>query len=77
MAVADVIASIPISIYGLGTREAALIPLFSMFSTSTITNEQIVSLSLFWFVIIWLSPSVIGAVITAVETRKMGNLTVK
>jgi len=73
MAVADVISSIPISIYGIGTREAALI---TMFSVPKLTNgvlisaEQIVSLSLFWFVIIWLTPSVIGAFVTLYETQR-------
>jgi hypothetical protein len=44
-----VIASIPISIYGLGTREAALITIFSFFD---VIPENVVILSLFWFVII-------------------------
>ena len=65
--VADVIASIPISIYGLGTREVTLIAIFSFFN---VAPENIVSLSLFWFVIIWLTPSIIGAFITYVETKK-------
>ncbi|MDH7507688.1 MAG: flippase-like domain-containing protein, partial [Candidatus Thermoplasmatota archaeon] len=65
--VADIIASIPISIYGLGTRDAALITIFSFFG---IAPENVLSFSLFWFVIIWLSPSVIGAFITFIETKK-------
>jgi len=65
--VADVIASIPISIYGLGTREATLISIFSFFN---IIPEKVLSLSLFWFVIIWLTPSIIGAFITYFETKK-------
>ena len=69
MAVVDVIASIPISIYGIGTREAALIPLFYAFNPA-ISAEQVVSLSLFWFVIIWLTPSVIGSIITLSESKK-------
>lgn len=77
LAVGDVIASAPISIYGIGTREAALIPLFSMFSLTFITNEQIVSLSLFWFVIIWLSPSIIGAFVTVSETKKLNKSLLK
>jgi uncharacterized protein (TIRG00374 family) len=68
MAVGDVIASLPISIYGIGTREASLLPLFSMFA---VTNDQIISLSLFWFVIIWLTPSIIGAFVTIRETKKI------
>ncbi len=73
MAVADVIASIPVSIYGIGTREAALITMFSVpeFTNGAIISpEQIVSLSLFWFVIIWLTPSIIGGFVTIYETRK-------
>jgi len=66
--VADVIASVPISIYGLGTREAALITIFSFFN---VVPENILSLSLFWFVIIWLTPSIIGAFITYIETKKL------
>jgi len=65
--VADVIASIPISIYGLGTREVALITIFSFFD---VVPENVISLSLFWFVIIWLTPSVIGAFVTYIETKK-------
>lgn len=74
LAVADVIASIPISIYGIGTREVSLITLFSIpqFSSEVMVSaEQIVSLSLFWFVIIWLIPSILGAFVTLNETRKM------
>ena len=65
--VAEVIASIPISIYGLGTREVALISIFSFFDVAA---ENVLSLSLFWFVIIWLTPSIIGAFITYIETKK-------
>jgi len=68
MAVVDVIASIPVSIYGLGTREASMIAMFSIFG---IAKEPIVSLSLFWFVIIWLTPSIVGAIITFFETKKL------
>ena len=64
VAIANVIASLPITIYGLGTREIAMISLFSIFNVSP---EKIVSLSLFWFVIIWLLPSIIGAAITVKE----------
>lgn len=71
LAVGDVIASAPVSIYGIGTREAVLIPLLSMFSLSPVTNEQIVSLSLFWFIIMWVSPSIIGAFVTFSETKKL------
>ena len=72
IAVSDVIATIPISIYGIGTREASLITMFTFFFFY-ILIEQIVSLSLFWFVIIWLIPSFIGAFVTVCETKKSGN----
>lgn len=64
IAIANVVASLPVTIYGLGTREMTMISLFSIFSVSP---ERIVSLSLFWFVIIWLFPSVLGAVIAVKE----------
>ena len=74
IAVANVVASIPVTIYGLGTREAALISLFSVFN---VIPEKILALSLFWFAVIWLFPSVIGAVITAVETKKLNKSLLK
>ena len=64
IAIANVVASLPVTIYGLGTREMTMISLFSIFN---ISPERIVSLSLFWFVIIWLSPSILGAVIAVKE----------
>jgi len=67
IAVANVIASLPITIYGLGTREVALIALFSMF---TVARENVVSLSLFWYILIWVFPSIIGAAVTLVESRQ-------
>ena len=66
MGIANVVASLPITLYGLGTREISMISLFSIYN---ITPEKIVSLSLFWFVIIWLLPSIIGAAITLKETK--------
>ncbi len=74
IAVADVIAAIPISIFGLGIREGSLISLFSIFS---IIPEKIVSLSLFWFVLVWFFPSAIGAIITVFESKNIGQLTSK
>jgi len=64
--IVSIIASIPITIYGLGTREITFIALFSSFN---VMPEKIIGLSLFWFIIIWVIPSVIGAVITVIETR--------
>lgn len=71
IAAANVVASLPISIYGLGTREITLISLFSIFA---VAPEKIISLSLFWFAVIWLLPSVVGAVITFFESKKLGDM---
>lgn len=74
MAVADVIGSIPISIYGIGTREAALLTLFSVPRITNgivISSEQVVSFSLFCFVIIWLIPSIIGGFVTLLDTKRL------
>lgn len=68
LAVANVIGVIPISVYGLGTRDATLLSLFSIYS---IVPERIISLSLFWYAIIWFFPSIIGAGITVVESKKL------
>jgi len=71
IAIANVFASIPITIYGLGTREASLISLLFIFD---VVPEKVLSLSLFWFTIIWFSPSVIGAIITYFETKKFSKI---
>jgi glycosyltransferase 2 family protein len=65
--IAYVVASLPISIYGLGTREVSLISLFSLFE---IPAANVLSFSLFCFVIIWILPSVAGAGITFFEHKK-------
>ena len=69
VAIGNIVASLPITIYGLGTREIAMISLFSIFNVSP---EKIVSLSVFWFVIIWLFPSILGAAIAVKENRCLG-----
>jgi len=66
VATANVVASIPISIYGLGTREAALITLFNLFG---VAQENVIVFSLFWFVLSWLIPGIVGAIVTLYETR--------
>ena len=66
VAVADIVATIPITIYGLGTRELTLISLFSLFN---IPAENIISLSLFWFVVTWILPSIFGAIVTVSEGK--------
>ncbi len=70
IAVADIIASIPISIYGLGTREAALVSLYSFYN---ISRDAVVGLSLFWFTATWLLPSIIGAGITLLERKNFSS----
>lgn len=67
IAIANIIGSLPVTIYGLGTREVTLMSLFSLFQ---VAPENTVSLSLFWFVIIWLFPSFLGGVIAVYEGRK-------
>ena len=88
MAVVDVIASIPISSYGLGIRDGSLLYLLTQFvfidgrmisinqletipPASIITTEQVISYSLFLYLIIWLTPSLIGAIITIYETHQL------
>lgn len=69
-AVADVIASLPVSVYGLGTRELSLITMFSRFSSANVSYEQIVSFSLFIYLIFWLAPSVFGGIVAFSESNK-------
>ena len=71
IAIANIIASLPITIYGLGTREVTLISLFSVFG---VLPESVISLSLFWFVIVWLLPSILGAIIAIREGRYNGHV---
>ncbi|MEM0466317.1 MAG: lysylphosphatidylglycerol synthase transmembrane domain-containing protein [Candidatus Thermoplasmatota archaeon] len=68
IAVADVVASLPISIYGLGTREATLVALFGMYQ---ISRDEVLGLSLFWFAIVWLLPSIIGSGVAFIEQKKI------
>jgi len=68
VAIAATIATIPISLYGLGTRDATLVALLSLYN---IPPENSVSFTLFWFVIFWITPSIIGAVITVLESKKL------
>lgn len=64
IAIANIIAMIPISIYGLGTREAVLLSFFSLYSVSA---DLVLGVSLLWFFIIWVIPSIIGAVVSLFE----------
>lgn len=67
IAIANIIAMIPISVYGLGTRETVLISLFSVFNVS---SNVIIGVSLYWFFIIWIIPSILGAFISLYEGKK-------
>jgi uncharacterized protein (TIRG00374 family) len=66
IAIANIIGLIPISIYGLGARETILISFFSLFS---ISPTLIIGVSLVWYVIIWVIPSVLGSGITLFEKK--------
>jgi len=68
IAIANVVATLPISIYGLGTREVTLLTLFSIFP---VVPASVISLSLFWFVITWLFPSIVGAFIALFDSKKI------
>lgn len=67
-AITATIAAIPISLYGLGTRDAALVALLSAFNVSP---ENSISFTLFWFTVFWVTPSIIGAFITLFEHKKL------
>ena len=68
VAIAATIATIPISLYGLGTRDATLVALLSLYG---IQPQNSISFTLFWFVIFWVTPSIIGAFITVLESKKL------
>ena len=62
----NVVAYLPITIYGLGTREIKMIRLFSIFN---VMSEKIVSISLFWIAITWLFPSLLAAAVKVSEGK--------
>jgi len=66
--ITSTIASIPISVHGLGTRDATLVALLALYNVSP---EISISFTLFWFTIFWVSPSIIGAFITLIENKKL------
>jgi uncharacterized membrane protein YbhN (UPF0104 family) len=68
LAITSSIAVIPISIYGLGTRDATLVALFSLYN---IPPENSISFTLFWFTVFFVTPSIIGAFITILENKKL------
>jgi len=57
MPLGTLVAMIPISINGLGTREAALISLFGLFGVSA---AKVFSLSIITLIIVGILPSIIG-----------------
>ena len=67
--ISDIVAAIPISIYGIGLRDGALITLF--YELYEISSPVILGLSMYWFVVFWVIPSVIGAFVTMFETKKI------
>jgi uncharacterized protein (TIRG00374 family) len=67
-AIAATFAAIPVSFYGLGTRDVALVALLSLYNVSP---ENSISFTLFWFTIFWVTPSIIGAFITLLEHKKL------
>ena len=68
LAIAATIATVPISIYGLGTRDATLVALLSLYN---IPPENSISFTLFWFTVFWITPSIIGAFVTVLESKKL------
>ncbi|DAC72177.1 MAG TPA: hypothetical protein DSN98_06525 [Thermoplasmata archaeon] len=68
LAITATVATIPISLYGLGMRDATLVALLGLYN---IPPENSVSFTLFWFLIFWITPSTIGAFITLLESKKL------
>ncbi|VVB61016.1 Lysylphosphatidylglycerol synthase TM region [uncultured archaeon] len=68
LAITSSIAIIPISIYGLGTRDAIIVALFSLYN---IPPENSISFTLFWFTLFLITPSIIGVFITVLENKKL------
>jgi len=73
-AIAATIAAIPVSLYGVGTRDAALIALLSMYN---VPPANCISFTLFWFTIFWVTPSIIGAFVTLIEHKKLPKTNLK
>jgi uncharacterized protein (TIRG00374 family) len=67
-AISATVAAIPISIHGVGTRDATLVALLSLYN---IPPANSVSFTLFWFTVFWVAPSVFGAFITLLEHKKI------
>jgi len=67
-AISATVAAIPISVHGVGTRDATLVALLSIYN---ISPENSISFTLFWFTVFWVTPSIIGAFITLFEHKKL------
>lgn len=68
LAITSSIATIPVSIYGLGTRDAVIVALFSLYG---VPPENCISFTLFWFTLFLITPSIIGAFVTLSENKKL------
>jgi uncharacterized protein (TIRG00374 family) len=68
IAITATVATLPISIYGLGTRDATLVALLSLYGLPAANS---ISFTLFWFTVFWITPSIIGAVLTVAESKKL------
>jgi len=62
----NIVTMIPISFYGLGTRDLFLISMFAIFN---IGAERVLVMTLYWFTIALLIPSIIGAIISVFEGK--------
>lgn len=70
--IASLISLFPISISGLGTREGALIHLFSLYG---IPSDTTVAISLGGYIVTLLLPSCIGGMLSIAMRKKRKNLT--
>lgn len=69
--VVKIISLLPITFQGLGTREAMIIGLFSLFN---VPQENALGFSLLWYAATWLYPSIVGAFITFYETKRKNKI---
>ncbi len=65
--IASLIGQLPVTVGGLGTREGALIGLFSIFG---VTSEQIVAISLVGYIITMLAPAIVGVFLSFTITTE-------
>ena len=67
LCLATLVSLLPISISGLGTREAAMVLLFSMFGVAA---DKTIAMSLIYFVMCQISVAVVGGLMYAASVRK-------